>query len=255
MNLQSKYKAQLIEVLKEYGLSSLDVVIEEEKGKFHSPNAKVSWLSSRRKHFLGKFSIKLRSRPDFYLTATSHIKPIYEPDEGYNYRELHYVIKFKPYYNLEFLETREIALYDDRGLENFFSNIISHVRDWLRVIGDENKFRNKIDAFFNISSSWGDDQYSTNNDYFDSIEQEKIKGGILELKSRVKEDLNITQDQFEFIVQKLDDVIEKVDKFNKFDFKSILFGVIINIGSSILYDSAGAFYSLFMQIFNRKLIG
>jgi hypothetical protein len=106
-----------------------------------------------------------------------------------------------------------------------------------------------IPSFFSNERVFDDygNEYSPN-------EKVALKEKIGLLKNTINEEIPLSKKQYEIINTKLDELTFQVEKLNKFDFRTLFFGILTNIASSIIYDNAPKFWSIVQNIFNQELI-
>ena len=147
------------------------------------------------------------------------------------------------------------SIYQGIGYkENFsWSNIYEIAKAWIDNLVDEIHAIesiariNMIPSFFSELRPSGD--FNAN---YSGLHGTEIKKKIGLLKERIHEEIPLSNYQADIINHKLDELIDKVDKLNKFDFRTLFFGILTNIASSVIYDSAPVFWNIVSNIFSKS---
>jgi hypothetical protein len=119
----------------------------------------------------------------------------------------------------------------------------------IRFFTDINKYYYIIYVLLSCDSS------NDFNQNYTGRQNQVLKEKIQLLKSSIIEEIALDDDQFKIINQKLDDLSKKVDKLNKFDFRTAFFGILTNIASSVLYQNAPTFWGIVKKIFGSAVLG
>lgn len=126
------------------------------------------------------------------------------------------------------------------------------IKNWLDLTKIEFDSIKKIERLISIPDFIEFGQFEYNEKF--SIEERKVlKAGIENLKNKITVEFDLTDYKLNLINRKLDQLSEKVDSNNKFDFKTAFVGLMINIASSVLYDNVGVFWNLVKGVFPRTV--
>lgn len=109
---------------------------------------------------------------------------------------------------------------------------------------------NSVPLFFTDSRTYND--FGTG---FNPQQAAALRDKIYLLKSSIVEEIPLNETQFSIINEKLDELAKKVDKVSKFDFRTLFFGILTNLASSVLYDNASDFWKLVRKIFSSTVLG
>jgi len=109
---------------------------------------------------------------------------------------------------------------------------------------------NSVPLFFTDSRTYND--FGTS---FNPQQASVLRDKIYLLKSSIVEKIPLNETQFSIINEKLDELAKKVDKVSKFDFRTLFFGILTNLASSVLYDDASVFWKLVRKIFGGAVLG
>jgi len=107
-----------------------------------------------------------------------------------------------------------------------------------------------VPLFFTDSRTYGD--FGVN---FNPEQARSLREKIYLLKESIIEEIPLNETQFSIINEKLDELAKKVDKVSKFDFRTLFFGILTNLASSVLYDNASDFWKLVRKIFSSTVLG
>jgi len=109
---------------------------------------------------------------------------------------------------------------------------------------------NSVPLFFTDSRTYND--FGTS---FNPQQASVLRDKIYLLKSSIVEEIPLNETQFSIINEKLDELAKKVDKVSKFDFRTLFFGILTNLASSVLYDEKSVFWKLVRKIFSDAALG
>lgn len=127
----------------------------------------------------------------------------------------------------------EDSIVSETLLISSFDEIKKILRKWILVIEKYNEhsslFDSPLDNFSKINFE--------DTDEFTDEEKYQIKQAINKLKATSKQQLELSGDQSKLLNDKLDYLIEAVDRSNKFDWKSIAVGMISNIIVALSFDT------------------
>lgn len=127
---------------------------------------------------------------------------------------------------------------------------------WVNNLVDEIHAIESLERIHSVPLFFTDSR--TNNDFgasFNPQQASVLRDKIYLLKSSIVEEIPLNETQFSIINEKLDELAKKVDKVSKFDFRTLFFGILTNLASSVLYDDASVFWKLVRKIFGGAVIG
>ena len=173
-------------------------------------------------------------------------------NERKGYHNIYFHIHFSPG-EIHFHTTHKRA-----GFQNHFSwiNIFEYAKIWVDNLVDEIhaiESLSRINLIPDFFSSHREFEYGQQS--YSGYQGEQLKEKIKLLKTRVLEEIPMTEDQSKIINEKLDELIKKVDTINKFDYRTFFFGILTNIASSVLYDNAPNFWNIVKGVFGNTMIG
>lgn len=90
-----------------------------------------------------------------------------------------------------------------------------------------------------------------NEEVLSKEDRDNFANKLEDLKESILHEIKLTKEHEDLVRQKLDELILKVDRLNKFDIKTQFYGLMTNLASSVLYDQAGKFWEIFISIFSN----
>jgi hypothetical protein len=143
-----------------------------------------------------------------------------------------------------------------RKIDYTWNLILEEAKVWIDNVFDE------IFAIEEISRLTMIPEFITNSyrfgDFDENYSDQEIQGikkGIGLLKASISDEFDLGAAELRIISEKLDQLHRKVDQLNKFDFRTVFFGILTNIASSILYDNAPKYWGLVKGAFNSIMLG
>lgn len=137
--------------------------------------------------------------------------------------------------------------------------VCEHLGKWIRYeVSQYHRELNTIDKWNSLKTN----SQSINLINFDdfeqfSIEEKKIAvSGIEELKTRIGKHFTLTEKELSEIHSKLNYLIERTDKLNKFDWKGTTLNVILSIITNLSFDTqqGAQLWGFVKSVFSNKLI-
>jgi hypothetical protein len=128
--------------------------------------------------------------------------------------------------------------------------IFDFCKVWVDNLVDELHAIESLKRINMIPEYFYDKRSGLGGDWYSQSESSTIRSKVHLLKSRVIDEIPLDKDQMSIIIEKLDELSDKVDKVNKFDFRTLYFGILTNIASSVLYDYAPEFWGIVKMVFD-----
>jgi hypothetical protein len=142
-----------------------------------------------------------------------------------------------------------------QGYNSTFSNILNVFERWVK--NDLNEYLNEAhipDMLEGLLSSNGSFSMNTidfnSNELFTFEERRLLKVGLEEIKTLVKESLNLTEGEFSILNSRIDYLEEASDRLNKFDWKGVLISTVLSIITTLTLDTekGRVLYDLFSKV-------
>lgn len=148
----------------------------------------------------------------------------------------------------DFIKEKEESNASGLKLYKDWEQIFITVKYWLDEVKTELDANREINSLLAVPF-FKKFEFEEASPQFTSSEKIVIKNSINSLKMGIPIELDLDDYKLNLINRKLDDLIIKVDSLNKFDFRSALLGVLINLTSSVIYDQSGKFWNLVKNSF------
>lgn len=164
-------------------------------------------------------------------------------------------INFSP--GSESLNSYVVLDFDTRENKFSWKTVYPYVKLWARLSSNELlsiSYLEKVMKQVEKLNENNETEDYAGEDEFSNDERVRVVEKIALLQRGVRHELNLDDYKLNLILSKLEDLKEKVDTQSKFDFKSSLYGLVINLTSSVLYDNSNKFMDLFRSIFNSSFL-
>ncbi len=131
-----------------------------------------------------------------------------------------------------------------------WENVLTYFEKWAKAIKSELSTPTGWETF--DSENYMKTEFSDLKEKFSVEEQELIKQNLKELTSKIKQ-LELNEEVFKTFETKLDELSKKVDKLNKFDWKSLFIGTIVSLlfTFGLPPETSGFIWELVKTTFSR----